>query len=147
MKGDKLTIATQNTRGLGQGFTGNKKRRELRDLYRNSTPAVDVILLQEIKLLEAACLKQAKFIETRKGISFWNEGSFSARTTKIKGGTGIIISERLVDNIKDHGVLYPGRAQFVTLQLSTDLLIGIINIYGFSEPGPKGSALESPRSN
>lgn len=33
MKGDKLTIATQNTRGLGQGFTGNKKRREIRDLF------------------------------------------------------------------------------------------------------------------
>jgi exonuclease III len=134
---DKLTIATQNARGLGQGFTGNKKRREMRDLFRKSTPAADIILLQEIKLLEPACLKQARFIESRKGISLWNEGSFSARTTKIKGGTGIIIAERLVESISNHGVLYPGRAQFVTLQLSPNLLIGILNVYGFSEPGPR----------
>lgn len=35
--------------------------------------------------------------------------------------------------ITNHGVLYPGRAQFVTLQLSTQLHLGIINVYGFSD--------------
>ena len=87
MKGDKLTIATQNTRGLGQGFAGNKKRREIKDLFKHSTPSTNILLLQETKLPEAACLKQARFIEFRKGISFWNEASFSPRTTKYKGGT------------------------------------------------------------
>ena len=107
MKGDKITIATQNTRGLGQGVAGNKKRRELKDLFKNSTPSTDILLLQEIKLSEEACLKQARFVEFRKGISFWNEASFSARTTKYKGGTGIIVADRLVTSIKSHGVLYP----------------------------------------
>lgn len=137
MKGDRLTIATQNTRGLGQGFAGNKKRREIKDLFSHSSPPTDILLLQETKLPEAASLKQARFIEFRKGTSFWNEGSFSARTTKYKGGTGIIISERLTDCITNHGVLYPGRAQYITIQLSPTLLIGIINAYGFSEPGPR----------
>ena len=137
MKGDRLTISTQNTRGLGQGFAGNKKRREIKDLFKHTTPSTDILLLQEIKLSEAACLKQARFIEFRKGISFWNEASFSARTTKFKGGTGILISERLADSITSHGVLYPGRAQYITIQLSPALLIGIINVYGYSEPGPR----------
>lgn len=55
----------------------------------------DILLLQEIKLPEAACLKQARFIEFKGGTSLWNEGSFSAQTGRFKGGTGIILSERL----------------------------------------------------
>lgn len=137
MKGDKITIATQNTRGLGQGFAGNKKRRQLKDIFKNSTPPTDILLLQETKLSEEASLKQARFIEFRKGTSLWNEGSFSARTTKFKGGTGIIIADRLASSITSHGVLYPGRAQYITIQLSHSLLLGIINVYGFSDPGPR----------
>lgn len=87
MKGDRITIATQNTRGLGKGFPGSRKRRDIKNLFTQTTPPVDVLLLQEVKLPEEACLKQARFIEFRKGISLWNEGSFSARTTRYKGGT------------------------------------------------------------
>lgn len=86
---------------------------------------------------EEASLKQARFIEFRKGSSLWNEGSFSARTTRFKGGTGIILSERMASLVTNHGVLFPGRAQYVTLQLSTTLQIGIINVYGFSDMGPR----------
>ena len=39
--------------------------------------------------------------------------------------------------ITGHGVLYPGIAQFVTLQLSANLHLGILNVYGFSEMGPR----------
>lgn len=39
--------------------------------------------------------------------------------------------------VTNHGVLFPGRAQYVTLQLSTTLQIGIINVYGFSDTGPR----------
>ena len=94
-------------------------------------------MLQEIKLPEEACLKQARFIEFRKGTSFWNEGSFSARTTRYKGGTCIIVADRLASSIISHGVLYPGRAQYITVHLSPTLLIGILNVYGYSEPGPR----------
>lgn len=36
-----------------------------------------------------------------------------------------------------HGVLYPGRAQYVVLQLSPHLKLGILIVYGFSETGPR----------
>ena len=101
-------IASQNTRGLGHGFTGHRKRREIRDLFRQTSPPTDILLLQEVKLPEAACLKQARSVEFGKGISFWNEGSFSARTVRFKGGTSIIIAEHLTSSITGHGVLYPG---------------------------------------
>lgn len=78
MEGDKITIATQNTCGLGQGFTGRKKWKELKDLFRQTTPPTDILLLQETKISEAASLKQARFVEFRGGTSMWNEASFSA---------------------------------------------------------------------
>lgn len=137
MKGERLTLATQNVRCLGQGFIGNKKRKELKEIFTRTTPTTDILLLQETKLPEDVCLKQAHFIEFRNGTSFWNEGSFSARTTRFKGGTGIVLAERLIDSVTGHGVLYPGRAQFVTLQLSSGLHLGIINVYGFSDTGPR----------
>jgi exonuclease III len=137
MKGDKITIATQNTRGLGQGFTGRKKRKGIKDLFRQTTPTTDILLLQETKLSEEASLKQARFIEFRKGSSLWNEAAFSAQSVKYKGGTAIILSERMATVITNHGVLYPGRAQFITLQLSPQLHLGIINVYGFSDTGPR----------
>ena len=63
MKGDKLTIATQNVRGLGHGFAGHRKRREIRDVFKQTTPPTDILLLQEVKLPEIACLKQARIVE------------------------------------------------------------------------------------
>ena len=80
MKGEKITIATQNVRCLGQGFMGNRKRKELKEIFRQTTPSTDVLLLQETKLPEVACLKQARFIEFKNGTSLWNEGSFSANS-------------------------------------------------------------------
>lgn len=133
MKGDRITIATQNTRGLGQGFTERKKRKEIKDLFRQTTPPIDILLLQETKLSEEASLKQARFIEFRQGSSLWNEATFSTQSVKFKGGTAIVLAERLTTAVTNHGVLYPGRAQFVTLQLSRNLHLGIINVYGFSE--------------
>jgi hypothetical protein len=137
MKGDKITIASQNTRGLGKGFPGSRKRRDIKNLFTQTTPPTYILLLQEVKLPEEACLKQAQFIELRKGINLWNEGSFSARTTRFKGGTGIILSERMVNQVTSHGVLFPGRAQYVTIRLSPAVQIGIINVYGFSDTGPR----------
>jgi exonuclease III len=37
--------------------------------------------------------------------------------------------------VLDHGVIVPGRAQFVRLQWTLDIVIGIINIYGFNDIG------------
>ena len=45
MKGDKITIATQNTRGLGQGLAGRRKRKEIKDFFKNTSPQTDIILL------------------------------------------------------------------------------------------------------
>lgn len=139
MKGDKVTIATQNIRGLGQGFLGKRKRKELKSLFTHTTPSTDILLLQETKLPKLTCLKQARFVEFRGGTSLWNEASFSAQSGRFKGGTGIILSKRLAASITHHGVLYPGRAQYVVIQLSTQLHLGIINIYGFSHTGPRAT--------
>ena len=137
MKGEQLTIASQNVRGLGHGFLGSRKRKELKDIFKQTTPATDILLLQETKISENASLKQARFIEFRGGSSLWNEATFSAQTARYTGGTGIILSEKLSTLVVQHGVLYPGRAQYVILQLSPHLKLGILNVYGFSDTGPR----------
>ena len=139
MKGDKVTIATQNIRSLGKGFLGKKKRKDIKSLFTHATPSTDILLLQETKLPESICLKHARFVEFRGGSSLWNEASFSAQSGRFKGGTGIILSERMASSITHHGVLYPGRAQYVVIQLSPQLHLGIINIYGFSHTGPRST--------
>ena len=63
MKGDKLTLATQNARGLGQGLAGRRKRKELKNIFQLTTPPTEILLLQKIKLSEAECLQQARYIE------------------------------------------------------------------------------------
>jgi exonuclease III len=137
MKGDRITIATQNVRGMGQGFMGRRKRQELKDLFKNTIPPTDIILLQEIKIPELACLNQARFLELKGGSSLWNEATFSAQSARYKGGTGMVLSERLATTITNHGVLYPGRAQYATFQLSPLLHLGIINVYGYNNTGPR----------
>ena len=137
MKGDRLAIATQNTRGLGQGLAGRRKRKELKNTFRLTTPTTDILLLQEVKLSEEACLRQARYIEFRGGTSLWNEGSFSAQSGRFKGGTGIVLSERISAAVTHHGILYLGRAQYVVIRLSSLLHIGIINVYAFSHTGPR----------
>ena len=87
MQGEAINIATQNTRSLGQGFLGRKKRKEIKALFYNTTPATDILFLQEVKLPETACLKQARFIEFKGGSSLWNEGTFFAHSGRFKGGT------------------------------------------------------------
>ena len=134
---EEITISTQNTRSLGRGFLGRRKRKEIKTLYQKTTPVTDVLLLQEVKLPEVACLKQARFIETRGGSSLWNEGAFSAQSGRFKGGTGIVLSEKMATAVTHHGILYPGRAQYVVLNISPNLQLGIINVYGFSHTGPR----------
>ena len=134
---EEFTILTQNTRSLGRGFFGRRKRKEIKSVYLHTAPITDVLLLQEVKLPEEACLKQARFLETKGGLSFWNEASFSAQTGRFKGGTGIVLSVKMATKVTHHGILYPGRAQYVVLNISPNLQLGIINVYGFSETGPR----------
>lgn len=137
MQGITLNIATQNSRSLGQGFLGQRKRKEIKSLFKNTNPTTDILLLQEVKLPEAACLKQARFIEFKGGSSLWNEGTFSAHSGRFKGGTGIVLTESMATCVTHHGILYPGRAQYVILNLNPQLQLGILNVYGFSHTGPR----------
>lgn len=121
MQGDAITIATQNVRSLGQGFIGRRKRKEIKTLFKLTTHPANILLLQETKSPEAACLKQARFIESKGGSSLWNEVTFSAQSGRFKGGTGIILSERTTTLVSHHGILYPGRAQFIVLNINAQL--------------------------
>lgn len=137
MQGEEILIATQNARCLGQEFFRRRKRKEIQHLFKHTTPRTDILLLQETKLPEDASLKQMRFIEFRGGTSLWNEASFSALTGRFSGGTSIVLSERASIAVTHHGILFPGRAQYVVVNLSPRLQLGVINIYGFSDTCPR----------
>ena len=82
--GEEITLATY-TRSLGRGFLGRRKRKEIRSIYRQTSPATNVLLLHETKLPKAAW-----FVETQGGINFWNEDAFSAHSGCFKRGTRIV---------------------------------------------------------
>ena len=134
---EEVTISTQNTKYLGRGFLGRRKRKEIRSVFSQTTPSTDVLLLQETKLPEEASMKQARFVEMKGGTSLWNEASFSAQTCRFRGGTCIVLSPKMSKLVTSHGILYPGRAQYVVLKISPTLQLGVINIYGFSHTGPR----------
>ena len=134
---EAITISTQNTRCLGRGFVGRRKRKEIKTIYTHTTPYTNILLFQETKLPEDACLRQARFVEAKGGTSMWNEATFSAQSGRFKGGTRIVISAKMKTAVTHHGILYPGRAQYIVLNISPSLHLGIINIYGFSHPGPR----------
>lgn len=52
-----------------------------------------------------------------------------------KGGIAILLSDRINDFVREHGVIMGGRAQFITLQWTPRLKIDIINIYTFDYTG------------
>ena len=137
MQAESIMIATQNTRSLGRGFLGRKKRKEIKNLFYNTTPPTDVLLLQEVKLPESACLKQARFVEFKGGSSLWNKGTFSAHSGRFKGGTGIVLSPRMASRVTHHGILYPGRMQYIVVNITPQVQLGITNVYGFSHTSPR----------
>jgi exonuclease III len=124
---------------MGQGFIGRKKPKEIITLFKHTTPTTDVLLLQEVKLPETACIKHANFIELKGGSYLWNEGSFSAQSGKYTGGTGNVFSAKMAAVVTHHGVLFPGRAQYVVLDIHPNLQVGIINVYGYSLTRPRAT--------
>lgn len=50
---------------------------------------------------------------------------------------GILISARLAGLICEHGVIMKGRAQYITIQWTPRIKVGIINIYAFNYTGPR----------
>ena len=137
MNDEAITLATQNTQSLGQDFIERCKKKEIKSLFTQTTPTTDVLLMQETKIPEASCLKQARFIEFKGGSSLWNEGSFSTHSRRFKGGTSIVLLGCMASNVAHHGILYPRRAQQVVVKINPCLQLGIMNVYGFSHTGPR----------
>jgi hypothetical protein len=78
-------------------------------------------------------LENTSQIYYRGGIDLWNSSKYSAITGKYSGGTGILLNDRLTSLIEEYQVIIPSRAQHVTLRISPQLKIGIMNIYGYNQ--------------
>lgn len=134
-----LTIVTYNVCSLGLGKQGVKKRCNIRNYMRRAESKPNVILLQETHMGIRECATLTSQLHFKGGQEFWSEAKFSATTCKYTGGIGILVVERLIPHIEDHGVLIGSRAQYVMLRFSPQVKIGIINIYGYNQPAARVS--------
>jgi len=127
-----LTCLTYNVRSLGQGQQGARKRRDLRNFTNHLEPKPEIILLQEIHMGIRDCMAHTLQLRFKGGREFWNESTYSASTGKYKGGTGILIAERLIPFIEENGVMVGSRAQYIMFRFTPNIKIGIVNLYGYN---------------
>lgn len=93
--------------------------------------------MQEHKLSLEEGKKYTKQVEFPRGLALWNEASYCAATDSFKGGTSFLLSARIANLICEHGVIVRGRAQYVTIQVSPHVKVGIINVYAFNYTGSR----------
>lgn len=129
---EPLTLASFNVQGLGRDLIGVRKRRDIRDFFQKSHPRPDTLMVQEHKLSLEKGKKNSKQLEFGKGLSLWNEALYNANTDSFNGGTALLISDRITSMVKEHGVIIPGRAQYVTFQWTPHIKVGVINIYAYN---------------
>lgn len=51
----------------------------------------------------------------------------------------LVLFAKMATRVTHHGILYPGRAQYVVLNINPRMQLGILNVYGFSNTGPRAS--------
>lgn len=137
MNHNQLTVASLNVQGLGKDHNGIRKRREMKDLFQRATPRPNILLIQKHKFSRDECLEKTKQLDFTNGTSLWNEATNAAAQDSFQGGTGIITNQQLSNKICEHGVIIPGRAQFLTIQCTTEIKVGIINIYAVNHIGSR----------
>jgi hypothetical protein len=133
---EQMTMASYNVQCLGKDTIGRRKRREIKEFFQNTNPKPEILLIQEHTYSLKDCMEKSKEMDFLRGSAFWNEAQYSAEKDSLKGGTGILTSARLAAHISEHGVIVPGRAQFITFQLTQSITIGIINVYAFNYTEP-----------
>jgi len=129
-----LTCLSYNVRSLGLGKKGVRKRSDIRNYLKNAEPRLEIILLQETHFGIRDCLTSTSQLHLKGGKQFWNEARYSAATGKYTRGTAIIVAERLVPFIEEHGVIIGSRAQYITFRFSSTCKIGVVNIYRYNQP-------------
>lgn len=104
--------------------------------FRNLIPP-EILLIQEHKLSLEEGKSNTKQIKFPKGLSLWYEATYSANIDSFNGGTGILLTARVANLVCEHDVILKGRAQFGTLQWTSRIKIGILNIYAFNYTGSR----------
>lgn len=116
---------------------GTRKRRETKEFLQKTIPRPDVALIQEHKFSSEECIRNMQHLGFKNGTSLWSEAKYSTAKDSFKGGVGILLSSRAASLVCEHGIIEPGRAQFVTIQWTSAIKIGIINIYAYNFTGSR----------
>lgn len=132
----EMSIASMNVRSLGQGLHGARKRCEVRDFLRRTTPQVEILLLQEHCYSLEDCLDKTHQLHFQHGASYWNNALYSANGNKFHAGTAISLSRKFAELVIHTAAPIEGRANYVILNVNGQK-VGLLNIYAPNRTGPR----------
>jgi hypothetical protein len=121
-----LTLASLNMRGLGKN---SPKQKNIRSWISPLVPPPQIFLLHEHHLGEIDCSNSIKGIQLWNGASFWNYDPPMGRSQRMSADTSIFINKSLAPLISANNIFLEGKAQFITLQISGNGNLTIINVY------------------
>jgi exonuclease III len=121
-----LTLASLNVRGLK---SNNAKPKQIKAWLGSLNNPPQIVLLQEHHLGDLETRNPARGVEFWKGEAFWNKGIPMGCSQRLGAGTAILLDKNAAPYLVDHGILVPGRAQFITLQPPGEGSLTIINVY------------------
>ncbi|CAM6044951.1 unnamed protein product, partial [Sphagnum compactum] len=121
-----LTFASLNVKGLR---VNSPKQKEIKTWLASLRTPPQILLIQEHHLGKENISNAGKGIEYWKGSSFWNPGIPMGRSQRTSAGTAILVDRMTAPLVKENGILMEGRAQYITLQLTNNGSLTIINVY------------------
>ena len=138
-----LCIATFNVHGLGSGAESVKKQCQIKRMFETKESPPNVILLQEHFMSANFCQKRTRHLPFRGGKGLWNPATTSSLTTRLRGGTSILLSAQIEETIQAEGIIQDGRAQYVVLRLQPGLTVGLINVYASNQSSDRAELWNS----
>jgi hypothetical protein len=122
----KWVATSLNVRGLR---VNSPKQKEIKTWLASLPTPPQILLIHEHHLGKEDISNVGKGIEFWKGSSFWNSEIPMGCSQQTSAGTAILVDRMTAPLVEDNGILLKGRTQYITLQLTNNSSLTIVNVY------------------
>jgi hypothetical protein len=121
-----LTIVSFSVRGLGKD---SNKQKLIRTWLASLQNPPQILLIHEHHLDEQGTAISTRGLDFWQGKSFWNPKIPMGTSQQTSAGTAILVDKMTAPLVKEDKILTEGRVQYITLHLSDNSVLTIINTY------------------
>jgi hypothetical protein len=126
MSEQPITIISLNVRGLGKD---SNKQKLIRTWLASLQNPPQILLIQEHHLDEQGTANSTRGLDFWQGKSFWNPGIPMGSFQRTSAGTAILVDRMTTPLVKEDKILIEAKVQYVTLHLSDNSELTIVNTY------------------